>query len=218
MELKTNMPKLDKKKCLMLGIIGSIALSAGFYQFCFDPSQKKICDIHRETEGYNKKISTAIKHSSMIKMMEDEVSAIEEQLGTIRTKIAASGEIIPIINTIEKEAQRLDLQVLNMSTKVIVPPPPPPPAPDTKENAEAEVSAVIPGQVTGYTKVSFNISLEGKYDKLENFVGVLQDLATFLIVERLEIDSNEKTYPRLVSNLVINVYSTKDVGDIVAVK
>ncbi len=215
MELKTNMPKLDKKKCLMLGIIGSLALSAGFYQFCFDPLQKKISDIHRETEGYNKKISTAIKHSSMIKKMEEEVTAIEKQLSTIRTKIAASGEIIPIIKTIEKEAQRLDLRVLNMSTKVIVPPPP---VSENKKDAEIEANATPPGQVPSYIKVSFNISLEGKYDKLENFVGVLQDLATFLIVERLEIDSDEKTYPRLVSNLVINVYSKKDVGDIVAVK
>ncbi len=216
MELKTNMPKLDKKKCLMLGIIGSLALSAGFYQFCFDPLQKKVSDIHRETEGYNKKISTAIKHSSMIKKMEEEVTAIEKQLSAIRTKIATSGEIIPIIKTIEKEAQRLDLKVLNMSTRVIAPPPPP--APDKNKDAKAEANATLPGQATGYIKVSFNISLEGKYDKLESFVGVLQDLATFLIVERLEINSDESTYPRLVSNLVINVYSKKDVGDIVAVK
>ncbi len=216
MELKINMPKLDKKKCLMIGIIGSLALSVAFYQFCFDPLQKKISDIHRETEGYNKKISDAIKHSSMIKKMEEEVSAIEKQLSTIRTKIAASGEIIPIINTIENEALRLDLKVLNMSTRVIAPPPPP--APDKNKDAKAEANATLPGQATGYTKVSFNISLEGKHDKLESFVGVLQDLATFLIVERLEISSDEKSYPRLVSNLVINVYSKKDVGDIVAVK
>jgi Tfp pilus assembly protein PilO len=213
MKLKGNMPKLDKKKCLMIGIIGSLALSAAFYQFCFDPSKKKIVDIHREIEDHDKKISTARKHSSMIKKMEEEVTAIEKQLGTIRTKIAASGEIIPIIKTMEKEAQRLDLKVLNMSTKVIVPPTPPP-APDEKKDAKA----VLPGQVPGYIKVSFNISLLGKYDKLESYVSVLQDLATFLIIERLEIESNEETYPRLVSNLVINVYSKKDVGDIVAVK
>jgi hypothetical protein len=208
------MPKLDKKKCLMLGVVGSLALSAAFYQFCFDPSKKKISDIHREIEDHNKRISTAIKHSSMIKKMEEEVTAIEKQLGTIRTKIAASGEIIPIIKTIEEEALRLDLKVLNMSTKVVEPPPPP--ASDAKKDTKAE--AVLQGQVPGYIKISFNISLQGKYDKMENFINVLQDLATFLIIERLEINSDEKQYPRLVSNLVINVYSKKDVGDIVAVK
>ncbi|MBC8550120.1 MAG: hypothetical protein H8D23_10745, partial [Candidatus Brocadiales bacterium] len=214
MELKVNMPKLDKKKCLMLGVVGSLALSAAFYQFCYEPSKKKISDIHREIEDHNKRISTAIKHSSMIKKMEEEVTAIEKQLNTIRTKIAASGEIIPIIKTIEEEALRLDLKVLNMSTKVVEPPPPP--APDAKENTKAE--AVLQGQVPGYIKVSFNISLQGKYDKMENFINVLQDLATFLIIERLEINSDEKLYPRLVSNLVINVYSRKEIGDIVAVK
>jgi Tfp pilus assembly protein PilO len=216
MTLKIDIPKLDKKKCLMIGIIGAFAMLAVFYQLYFDPSKKKIADINRVIADHNKKISTAKKHSAMTKKMEEEVAAIEKQLGTIRTKIAASGEIIPIIKTIEKEALRLDLKVLRMSTRVVEPPPPP--APDVKENTKAEANAALPGQVTDYIKVSFNISLEGKYDKLENFVGVLQDLATFLIVERLEIDSDEKTYPRLVSNLVINVYSKKDVGDIVAVK
>ncbi len=215
MELKVNMPKLDKKKCLMLGIVGSLALSAAFYQFCFDPAKKKISDINREITDHNNKISTALKHAAMTKKMEEEVAAIEKQLGTIRTKIASSGEIIPIIKTIEKEAQRLDLKVLNMSTKVTEPPPP---VPEEKKDAETETNAVLPEQVPGYTKVSFNISLQGKYEKMENFITVLQDLATFLIIERLEIDSEEKTFPRLVSNLVINVYSNKEVGDIVAVK
>ncbi|MBC8554053.1 MAG: hypothetical protein H8D23_30965 [Candidatus Brocadiales bacterium] len=216
MELKRNMPKLDKKKCLMIGIIGSLALSAAFYQFCFDPSKKKISDIHREIEDHNKKISTAIKHSYMIKKMEEEVMAIEKQLGTISTKIASSGEIIPIIKTIEKEAQRLDLKVLKMSTRVVEPPPPP--APDAKENAEAETDAVLPGQEPGYIKVSFDINLQGKYDKLEKFVSVLQDLATFLIIDTFEISCDEKLYPQVVSNIFVNVYSKKEVDDIVAVK
>ncbi len=213
---RKSMPKLDKRQCLMLGIIGSLVLSAAFYQFCFDPSQKKISDIHRETEGYNKKISAAIKHSSMIKKMEEEVTAIEKQLGAIRTKIAASGEIIPIINTIEKEALRLDLKVIKMSTRVVEPPPPP--APDAKENAKAGTNAVPLELTPDYNKVSFDINLQGKYDKLERFVSVLQDLATFLIIDSLEIGSDEKLYPQAVSNIMVNVYSKKEIGDVVAVK
>lgn len=216
MELKVNMPKLDKKKCHMLGIIGALVLSAAFYQFYFDPSKKKVSAIYRKVEDHNNKINTARKHSAMTKKMEEEITVIEKQLNTIRTKIAASGEIIPIIKTMEKEAQRLDLKVLNMSTKVIEPPPPV--LDEEDSGAETDTSAVIPGHVPGYIKVSFNISLQGKYDKMENFIKVLQDMATFLIIETLEIDSNEKLYPSLVSNLLINVYSKKEDDDIVAGK
>ncbi len=218
MELKRNMPKLDKKKCLILGIIGSIALSAGFYQFYFEPSKKKVSDIQKKIDDHNRKISTARKNSAMIKKREEEVAAIEKQLDTIRTKIASSGEIIPIINTIEKEAQRLSLKVLNMSTRVIEPPPPPPPALDKKNGSKAEAATVQPGQAAGYTKVSFNINLQGKYDKLESFISVLQDLATFLIIDTLEIRCDESQYPRVVSNILVNVYSKKEVSNIVAAK
>ncbi len=211
MELKRKMPKLDKKKCLILGIVGSIALSAGFYQFYFVPSKKQVSDIQKKIDDHNRKISTARKNTVMIKKMEGEVAAIEIQLDSIRTKIASSGEIIPIINTIEKEAQRLSLKVLNMSTRVIEPPPP---APDEKNGS----AAVQPGQTTGYTKVSFDINLKGKYNKLEDFISVLQDLATFLIIDRLEINCNENQYPRVVSNILVNVYSKKEVGNIVAAR
>lgn len=215
MKLKINISRLDKKQCIMLGIVGALALSAAFYQFYFDSSNKEVSAIYRTIEDHNNKINTARIHSAMTNKMEEEITVIEKQLNSIRSKIAASGEIIPIINTIEKEAQRLDLKVLNMSTKVIEPPPP---APDGKKDSETDADAVIPGHVPGYIKVSFNISLEGKYDKLENFIKALQNMATFLIIETLEIDSNEKLYPRLVSNLLINVYSKKGVGDIVVIK
>ncbi len=213
MKLKVNISRLNKKQCLKLGIIGALALSAAFYQFYFDPSNKEVSAIYRKIEDHNNKINTARRHSAMTKKMEEEITVVEKQLNSIRSKIAASGEIIPIINTIEKEAQRLNLKVLNMSTKVIEPPPP---APDEEKNSETD--AVIPGHVPGYVKVSFNISLQGKYDRLENFVKVLQNMATFLIIDTMEIDSNEKLYPRLVSNLLINVYSKKGVGDIVVSK
>jgi len=215
LELKVNISGLEKKQCLMLGIIGAFALSAVFYQFYFDPSNKEVSAIYRKIEDHNNKINTARRHSAMTKTMEEEITVIEKQLNLIRFKIAASGEIIPIIKTIEKEAQRLNLKVLNMSTKVIEPPPP---APDEKKDSEVDADAILPGQVPGYIKVSFNISLHGKYDELENFIKVLQNMATFLIIETLEIDSNEKLYPRLVSNLLINVYSKKGVGDIVVSK
>jgi Tfp pilus assembly protein PilO len=213
---KIKIPKLDKKKCLIVGIIGALALSAAFYQLYFDPSQKKLSDINRIIADHNKKISTAQKHAAMTEKMEEEVAAIEKQLSTIRTKIATRGEIIPIIKTIEKEALRLDLKVLKMSTRVVEPPPPP--APDANGDANVAANTALPGQVTGYNKVSFDINLQGKYDKLEKFISVLQDLATFLIIDTLEISSDEKLYPRAVSNIMVNVYSKKEVGDVVAVK
>ncbi|MBC8555002.1 MAG: hypothetical protein H8D23_35765 [Candidatus Brocadiales bacterium] len=216
MAQKIKIPKLDKKRCLMVGIIGALALSAAFYQLYFDPSQKKLSDINRIIADHNKKISTAKKHATMTKKMEEEVAAIEKQLSTIRTKIAARGEIIPIIKTIEKEALRLDLKVLKMSTSVVEPPPPS--APDANGDANVAANTALPGQVPGYNKVSFDINLQGRYDKLEKFISVLQDLATFLIIDTLEISSDEKLYPRAVSNIMVNVYSKKEVGDVVAVK
>jgi Tfp pilus assembly protein PilO len=216
MALKIDIPKLDKKKCLMIGIIGSLAMLAAFYQLYFDPSKKKIADINRVIADHNKKIITAKKHSAMTKKMEEEVVALEKQLGTIRTKIATSGEIIPIINTIENEALRLDLKVLKMSTRVVEPPPPP--APDANGNANPDANTALPGQVPGYIKVTFDINLQGRYDKMEKFISVLQDLATFLIIDTLEISSDEKLYPQMVSNILINVYNKKEVGDVVAVK
>lgn len=200
----------------MVGIIGALALLAAFYQLYLDPSQKKLSDINRIIADHNKKISTARKHAAMTEKMEEEVAALEKQLGTIRTKIAARGEIIPIIKTIEKEALRLDLKVLKMSTRVVEPPPPP--APDANEDTDVAANTALPGQVPGYNKVSFDINLQGKYDKLEKFISVLQGLATFLIIDTLEISSDEKLYPRAVSNIMVNVYSKKEVGDVVAVK
>jgi Tfp pilus assembly protein PilO len=199
----------------MFGIIGALGLSAASYQFYFDPSYKEVSAIYRQIEDHNNKINTARRHSAMTKKMEEEITVIEKQLNSIRSKIAVSGEIIPIIKTIEKEAQRLNLKVLNMSTKVIEPPPP---ASDEEKDSKTDADAVIPGHVSGYVKVSFNISLQGRYDKLENFVKVLQNMATFLIIETMEIDSNVKLYPQLVSNLLINVYSKKEAGDIVVSK
>lgn len=212
MGLKVNISKLSKKQCLMLGIIGALALSAAFYQFYFGPSNKEISDIYRRIEDHHNKINTAQRYSAITKKMEEEITVIEKQLNVVRSKISASGEIIPIIKTIEEEAQRLDLKVLNMSTKVTEPPPP------SDKEKDSETDAVLPGQVPGYIKVSLNISLEGKYDKLETFIKELQNMATFLIIETMEIDSNEKLYPRLVSNLLINVYSRKEVGDIIVSK
>lgn len=202
MKLKINISRLEKKQCLMLGIVGALALSAAFYQFYFDPSRKEVSAIYRKVEDHNNKINTARRYSAMTEKMEEEITVIEKQLNTIRSKIAASGEIIPIIKTIEKEALRLELKVLNMSTKVTEPPPS-----ASDEEKKPGTDAVIQEQVPGYTKMSFNISLQGKYDKLEDFVKVLQNMATFLIIETLEISSNEKLYPRLVSNLLINVYT-----------
>ncbi len=216
MALKIDIPKLDKKKCLMIGIIGALAMLAAFYQLYLDPSKKKVADINRVIADHNKKISTAKKHSTMIKKMEEEVAALEKQLGTIRTKIVASGEIIPIIKTIEKEALRLDLKVLKMSTRVIEPPPPP--APDAKGNTNAGANTALPGQVPGYIKVAFDINLQGRYDKMEKFISVLQDLATFLIIDTFEISSDEKLHPQMVSNIMINVYNKKEANDIVAAK
>ena len=41
----------------------------------------------------------------------------------------------------------------------------------------------------------------------------IQHLETFLVVEGLDISSAEKTYPRLTSNMAINLFSQKGVDN-----
>ena len=51
--------KLDKKQRIMIGIIGAIALSAGFYMLYYDPSQKKMVEIRKNIEAKENEIRNA---------------------------------------------------------------------------------------------------------------------------------------------------------------
>jgi Tfp pilus assembly protein PilO len=195
--------KLDKKQRIMMGIIGAIALLAGFYVLYYEPSQKKIVEIRNSIEAKNNEIRNAKTHAAVFKPLKEQVAMLEGQLAHLKAKLATSGEIISLVKTIEDEAKRLDLKVINMYSTVHEPPPPA----EKTETEEAEGSQKDPAFT--FTKTVLDISLQGNYNKLEAFMDTIQHLETFLVVEELDISSGEKRYPRLTSNLKINLYNEK---------
>lgn len=210
MDLKLNLSKLDKRQRFMLAIVGAVAVAAGFYYFHYEPSQQAIAGLRQQIAVKDTELATARTQAAMGKRLEKETAELQKQLGVFRVKTATSGEIIPLIKTIEEEAQRLDLRVLNMTATVQEPPPPPPPGsppPPGQKGPGAQAPAPPPGLMPGYTKTSFNINLQGKYKKLEDFLKTLQDIAAFLVIEEVTISSNEKLYPELTSKMVIDAYS-----------
>ncbi len=199
--------KLDKKQSIMMGIIVAIALSAGFYMLYYNPSQKKMVEIRKDIEAKENEIKNAKIQVAIFKPLKEQVAKLEKQLDNLRAKTATSGEIISLIKTIEDEAKRLDLKVINMFSTVHEPPP-------TEESGigkEAEESPEV--QTYAFTKTILDISMRGKYDKLEDFMETIQHLETFVVVEGLDISGAEEIYPRLTSNMAINLYSRKGVDN-----
>jgi Tfp pilus assembly protein PilO len=193
----------------MVSIIGAIALLAGFYMLYYEPSQKKMAEIRKDIEAKKIEISNAKIQVAIFEPLKEQVAKMEEKLDGLRVKTATSGEIISLIKTIEDEAKRLDLKVVKMASSVHEPPPP------TEKSGTEETPEV---QTSTFTKVILDISLRGKYDKLEDFMETIQHLETFLVVEGLDINSAEKTYPRLTSNMEINLYNEKGVDNDAIIK
>ena len=205
--------KLDKKQRIMIGIVVAVALLAGFYMLYYDPSQKKIVEIGKSIEAKENEIRNAEVQVAAFKPLKEQVAKMEEQLDELRVKTATNGEIISLIKTIEDEAKRLDLKVVNMSSIVQEPKPP-----TEKSGTGKEAEESPEAQTSAFTKTILAISLRGKYDKLEEFMETIQHLETFLIVEGLDISGAEKKYPMLTSNMEINLYSQKGVDDNAIVK
>jgi len=197
-------PKLDKKQRTIVSIIGAIALLAGFYMLYYEPSQKKIAEIRKNIEAKEIEIGNAKIQVAIFEPLKEQVAEMEEKLDGIKAKTATSGEIIALIKTIEDEAKRLDINVVKMASSVHEPPPPP-----TTEKGGTTPEA----QTASFTKIILDISLRGKYDKLEDFMETIQHLETFLVVEGLDISSVEQAYPRLTSNMKINLYNEKGVDN-----
>ena len=198
--------KLDKKKRTMVSIIGAIALLAGFYMLYYDPSQKKIVEIRKDIKAKEIEIGNAKVQVAIFEPLKEQVAKMEEKLDGLKVKTATSGEIIALIKTIEDEAKRLDIKVVKMTSSVHEPPP--------TTTTTTEKSGTTPEvQAPNFTKVILDISLRGKYDKLEDFMETIQHLETFLVVEGLDITSAEQTYPRLTSNMEINLYNEKGVDN-----
>ena len=212
MDMKLDTSKLDKRSLVLLSVIGAAVVIAGFYMFYYDPSQKKMESLRNEIAEKEKEIKIAIMKAPLAKKLKKETVKLEKRLNTLRVKVAVSGKIIPLLKTIEDEAQRLELKVLNMSTSIQEPPPPPSPPKEGEPGYEGQAPKTQPPR---YTMVTLNIDIQGNYNKLEDFIKTLQNLKTFIVMERLEIVSDEKLYPALTSNVVMNVFTKKEVDNIV---
>ena len=165
----------------------------------YEPSQKKIAEIRKDIEAKEVEIGNARIQVAIFEPLKEQVAEMEEKLDGIKAKTATSGEIIALIKTIEDEAKRLNIKVVKMTSSVHEPPPPTGTTPEV--------------QVPAFTKVILDVSLRGKYDKLEDFMETIQHLETFLVVEGLDITSAEQTYPRQTSNMEINLYNEKGVDN-----
>ena len=209
MASKLEISKLDKKQSIMLGIIATMVIVAGTYLLYYDPSQKKITEMRNAVEAKDKEIKNARMHVALFKPLKKQVAKLEEQLDKLKSKLATRAEIISLIKTVEEEAQRLNLKVINMSTTVQELPPPPPPT-------EGEAPANVP--VSAYSKIVLYITLQGKYNKLEGFQEILQNLETFLVVEELNMSSDVEIYPDLTASMELNLYLEKGVDNNVAAK
>jgi Tfp pilus assembly protein PilO len=196
-----NISKLDKKQSIMLGIVAAIALFAGFYMLYYVPSQKKSVEMYQEIEAKEKKLRTARMHGGLFEPLKKQVAEMEAQLNEFKAKIATKAEVILLIKTVEDEALRMNMKVKNMHAKVEAPPPPPP-------QVEGE-EAPPPDPMSGYNKVVLDVSLQGKYKQLEELLKALQDLETYVTIEKLDISGGKMIYPMLTSEIEINLYSKK---------
>ncbi len=201
MASKLDISKLNKKERIMLGLVVAIALLAGFYMLYYAPSEKKTVEIRKEIEVKEKALQTARMHAGLFNPLKKKVEEMEARLKLLKVRIAAKEDAIALIKTIEDEAQRLKMKVINMYANVQEPPPPQ----TEEEKKPGEVVTPLPG----YTKVVLDISLRGKYKQLEELLETIQNRNTFITIETLDISSDETIYPGLASNVKIGLFVEK---------
>ncbi len=188
---------------ILVGIIIAIAMSAGYYQFCYTPTNKKIELTRHLVEAEERALKTVRTQAPLLKPMTEKVKRLEEQLVEYRAKVAGKGEVISLIKTVEEEAQRLGLKVINMHTREEVPP-----APATDNSASQDNNAA-PVPEPAYTKVVFGSYMQADYYKLEEFLDTLQSLKSFIVIESIGVDVSEEMGSELTLNLELSLYNKK---------
>jgi Tfp pilus assembly protein PilO len=186
----------------LIGIVIAVAMGAGFYLFCYTPTNKKIELTRRQIEAEERALQTVRTQAPLLKPMTEKVKWLEQQLVVYKAKIAGKGEVISLIKTIEEEAQRLGLKVINMHTREEVPP---------SHNIDESSSA--PVQEPAYAKIVLSSYLQADYYKLEDFLDTLQRLESFVVVESIDVDASdsEEMGSELALNLEMSLYNKKEV-------
>ncbi|MFQ5861929.1 MAG: GspMb/PilO family protein [Candidatus Brocadiales bacterium] len=192
---------------VLVGILGVIAVLFGFYKFYYGPEQEMVAILRQNIATKEGELNASRTQASVAKKLEKNMPELERQLNILKAKIATGAEIISLIKTVEEEALRLDLKILNMVTNVQEPP-----QPGQKGQGAQAKAPPEEGQTSDYTKISFDISLQGEYRKLEDFLRALQNVAPYLNISELNMSSDEELYPELTSRLVINAYNKKGGG------
>ncbi len=195
---------------ILIGVVMAAAMSGGFYVFYYTPTNKKIESVRREVQKEEKALKTARTQAPLLKPMTRKVKLLEQQLVEYRAKIAKKGEVISLIKTIEGEAQRLGLRVVNMYTKKVNP------SPRSGGKAGRKVSSA---QQPAYAKVVLDTHMHADYHELEDFLATIQNLESFIVIERIDINTNEKAIaPEISLTLKISLYSENGTGKTYVVK
>ncbi len=158
----------QSKQSILMGMVIATAMSAGFYVYWYTPANKEVEFMRSKVESEERALQTVRTQAPLLKPMTEKVKWLEQQLEVFRAKIAAKGEVVSLIKTIEEEAQRLGLKVKNMHTKTEAPPPPPT---DKSSSAAKDATPVQPA----YAKIILDTHMHADYYKLEDFLATLQN-------------------------------------------
>ena len=187
-------------KSILLGIVVAAAMLGGYYVLSYTPINKKIESTLVIVAAKEKALKTVRTQAPLLKPMTEKVKLLEQQLEVYRAKIAEKGEVISLIKTIEGEAQRLGLKVIKVNTRTVLPPP------STDESASGGKEAP-PEQPPAYAKLILNSNVQAGYYKLADFLGTLQDLESFVVIESIDVTNNGEAGPELTLNLEMSLYS-----------
>ncbi len=190
---------------VLIGLVVAVVMSAGFYQFCYVPKNKEIESARHEVAKKEKALVTVRTQAPLLKPMTEKVKSLEQQLLVYRAKLAKKGEVISLIETIEGEAQRLGLKVINMYTKTVQPPAP-------KENGKKGKNAT-PVQKPAYAKVVLDSDMQADYYKLENFLSTLQDLESYIMIDSIDVTESGKKGSKLTLSFKLSLYKEQGVGN-----
>ncbi len=164
---------------ILLGIVISVVMLAGFYVLYYTPTNKKIESILSDAAEEERSLQTVRTQAPLLKSITANVKSLEQQIGLYRAKLAKTGEVISLIKAIEGEAQKLGLKVMSMHTVTEVPTP-------SVSGDEDD-----PPVQADYAKVTLDSDMQADYYKLEGFLDTLHKLDSFVMIDSMDVEAEE---------------------------
>ena len=193
---------------ILIGIVIAAAMFGGFYLLSYIPTNKKIESTRGRLAAKKKALRTVKAQAPLLKPMTEKVKFLEQQLEVYRAKIAEKGEVISLIRTIEWEAQRLGLKVVDVRTRIELPPPPADSSKGKKKGKNAP-----PVQPPAYAKIIVDSHMQADYYKLEEYLGTLQDLKSFIVIESVSLATSKGTGSELDLSVKMSLYNKRGVDN-----